>query len=237
MSTDDYTPQERTFINGHEAVLMRKTPALYFAATNIGAESCEEYGLYFWWGDHDGSFVENNKVPTSYYTVGKKLFFKTLQVLSDEGYLTNNIQYDPTNPNKTNYGFLKPEHDAATINWGGPWHTPTVDDLKWLCDENNCRWIWQDAPVKGYKVVSNDTHESIFLPATGYIEGENFSQNGSNDPYGYYWTSVPYPNQDNGYGPNTRAWRLYINKNDHTIGNTGNRSDGFTIRAVANSTK
>lgn len=108
-------------INGHEAVLMKRTPTpLYMATENI-KNSADEY-LFFWWGDTVGHVNDNS--------------FKFLPTNND--ILTNGMGRDQysefaivtsgseTNPNVIQ---LKPEYDAATKKWGGAWHCPTLKEL------------------------------------------------------------------------------------------------------------
>ncbi len=222
VTTDDYTSQERPIINGHEAVLMRKKtdsePALYFATTNIGANSCEDFGLYFWWGDVNGN-PQDNPSDFDYFSAPTKGL--TFEQLFQENYIT---KADET-------GILTPEHDAAHIYWGSTWRMPTYEDLLWL--KNNCTWEWQETPVKGYKVTSNYTHESIFLPAARCIEGTKFDSRGLWDNTCFYWSSKPSLNEDK-----ANAYRLKVKKDEPiNVSDLGKRTDGFPIRAVANSTK
>lgn len=75
---------------------------------------------------------------------------------------------------------LDPEDDAAAAILGDLWRTPTADEWAELADPDNCTWTRSAIrDVEGYKVVSNFTGKSIFLPATA---------SGQYD--GYYWSSA-----------------------------------------------
>ena len=62
--------------------------------------------------------------------------------------------------------------DAATVNWGGRWRTPTEFEIQELID--NCVWSWtKENGVYGYRIrslISGYSDCSIFLPAAGFME-------------------------------------------------------------------
>ena len=61
---------------------------------------------------------------------------------------------------------LVPEHDAATVHWGGTWRMPTKEELDAL--NSNCDWTWATINgVNGYVVRGRGEYasNSIFLPA------------------------------------------------------------------------
>lgn len=83
---------------------------------------------------------------------------------------------------------LDPEDDAAAVNWGGKWRTPTYDEFDEL--KTQCSWTWTTLNgVYGRKVTSNKegyTNKWIFLPATGHRTDTSLYGAGS---YAYYWSS------------------------------------------------
>ena len=149
-----------------------------WANCNIGANSPEEYGDYFAWGETD---------PKSTYDWST---YKWCNGSSNTQikYCTNSSY--GTIDNKT---VLEATDDAATVNWGGAWRMPT--DAEWTELREKCTWTWTTQNgVKGYKVTSKSNGKSIFLPAAGYREGSLLKYAGS---YGNYWSSslrtdVPY---------------------------------------------
>lgn len=219
VTIDDFN-ETYTVIGGHDAALMRESPALYFATTNIGASSPEKTGLYFWWGDIVGHTVGDG---FDFYTAPTKGM--SLTELKNEGYMTE--ANDET-------GHLTPEKDAATQLWGSDWRMPTKAELEWLADGSNCVWHWETSPVKGYTVVSRTTGGSIFLPAAGYIEKLTHTGTGTS----YYWSSQPEDDvyYDSKHQIDNRAWRLRAlsEGGEHAVHNIGNRTDGFPIRPVSN---
>ena len=139
-------------INGHEWVDLGLS--VKWATCNVGAESPEEYGDYFAWGEitTKSEYTEENCA-----TLGE---------------------------NKYNIGDISgnPEYDTATANWGGSWRMPTYDEMQELVD--NCTWKWATQGGKnGYKVTSKINGNSIFLPAAGYRKGSSLSNVGSSGEY------------------------------------------------------
>ena len=159
----------------------------YWADTNIGAENPEDYGYYFWWGDTVGYKRENNKwVATdgsssnfSFCSSNRPTYNKDIATLKSQGWITADRD-----------SVLKPEHDAAHVQWGGKWRMPTNQELSDL--DSKCSWTWTTVNgVKGYVVQGKGTYASasIFLPCAGYGSLTSLRDAGS---YGDYWSSVPY---------------------------------------------
>lgn len=140
-----------------------------WATMNVGAESPEDYGDYFAWGETE---------PKSTYDWGT---YKWCNGSSNTmtKYCTSLI-YGKVDPKTT----LDPEDDAAHVNWGGDWRMPTMDELNEL--RNNCTWTWTSQNgVNGYKVVGPNGN-SLFLPAAG---GRSDGYLGIAGSYGFYWSS------------------------------------------------
>ena len=111
-----------------------------WANCNVGANSPEDYGSYFAWGETE---------PKSTYNWST--------------YFDSN--YDKYAIDKKT--LLDPEDDAAHVNWGGDWRMPTKAEQDEL--RTNCTWTWTTQNgVKGYKVTSKVNGNFIFLPAAGY---------------------------------------------------------------------
>lgn len=165
--------------NSHEYVDLGLS--VKWATCNVGAESPEEYGDYFAWGE-----VE----PKETYSWST---YKWCNGSSDSLTKYNNSSSYGIIDNKT---VLDASDDAATANWGGAWRMPTKEEQDELRTE--CTWTWTtENGVNGYRVTSNKegyTDKSIFLPAAGYRGGSSLSDAGSD---GYYWSSslsTDYPN-------------------------------------------
>ena len=189
----------------------------YWADKNIGADSPEDFGLYFWWGDTEGRrptgttldfdfFGENPAI----YTCGKRE-----TELQGAGWITSD-------------GVLAPEHDAAHVQWGGDWRMPTrqeMDDLVSKCD-----WtLTTQNGVDGYVVRGRGDYasNSIFLPCVGWGYKTSLFDAGS---YGGYWSSVPHSEYSNS------AWYLYFNSSDH-LADYRYRYYGLPVRPVQGAAK
>lgn len=115
--------------------------SVYWASFNLGAESPEEFGDYYSWGE--------TKPKTSYYTKNYSFYDADKDQIFDIGDDISGTEYD-----------------AATVNLGSDWRMPTKDEIQELI--NNCSWEWTEiAGIRGYKVTANNGN-SIFLPAAGW---------------------------------------------------------------------
>ena len=81
-----------------------------WATCNIGAESPEDYGNYYAWGETEtkDSYTRSNSV--TYH----------VEIMDD---IAGNAEYD-----------------AATANWGGSWRMPTYDEMSELVDNCTWTW-------------------------------------------------------------------------------------------------
>lgn len=127
--------------NGHKYVDLGLPSGLLWATCNVGANSPEEYGDYFAWGETE---------PKQEYN------WDTYKFNQEEGF----SKYDADEKEE-----LDLEDDAAYVNWGGNWRMPTREEMDEL--QEYCEWIWSHSN-KGYIVKSKVNGFAIFLPATGY---------------------------------------------------------------------
>ena len=157
--------------NDHEYVDLGLPSGLKWATCNVGADSPEDYGDYFAWGE-----VESKKTYNwSTYKYGTD-YDQLTKYCSDSNY-----GKDGFTDNKT---VLDPEDDAATANWGGEWRMPTKAEQDEL--RNNCTWTWiTQSGVNGYKVTGPNGN-SIFLPYAGFMAEGTLINAGS---YGFFWSS------------------------------------------------
>ena len=139
-----------------------------WATYNVVANSPEEYGDYFAWGE-----------TTTKSTYNWDTYFD-----SDRSKYNNNDGLTE----------LLPEDDAATKNWGSPWHMPTFEQMEELYSNCTRKWTTQNG-VNGIKITSKSNGNTIFLPAAGYRWYDELSDAGS---YGGCWSSSLYPDHDYG---------------------------------------
>ena len=177
-----------------------------WADRNVGADSPEDYGDYFAWGE---------TAPKNTYHWST---YKWCQ-----GSLTTMTKYctDISFGTVDNKTVLDLEDDAAYVNMGPEWRMPTRTELNEL--NNNCTWTWTTQNgTRGYKVTGPNGN-SIFLPAAGSRSDSNLPGVGS---YGGYWSSSL------GGGDPWNAWDLYFYSGTH-LTNYSAREYGCTVRAVA----
>ena len=178
---------------------------ILWASCNVGAESPEEYGDYFAWGETE----PKSNYSWSTYKWCNGSYDTQTKYCTSSSYGTVD--------NKT---VLEPEDDAATANWGGNWRMPTEAELDELRTE--CTWTWITLNgVNGYEVTGPNGN-SIFLPAAGYRHGTDVYDRGSD---GYFWSATLYSGYSNyacylNFGSGHFVWYYYY------------RSYGLTVRPV-----
>lgn len=95
---------------------------LKWADRNVGAETPQDFGLYFDWGNVDGHAVDENGNVTDGYS-----FDKNTYVTTPGSQYTGSI--------------LDAEHDAATVNMGNDWRMPTVVETRELVQNTDHYYI------------------------------------------------------------------------------------------------
>lgn len=121
-----------------------------WAAWNIGANSPEEYGGFYAWGEtkEKSSYKEENY---AFYDSEKDKF---ISVGSD---------------------ISRTKYDVAHVQWGGNWRMPTKEEVEEL--QNNCKWEW--VSLNGVKCakVTGPSGASIHIPLAG-VKGSNHTYKG-----------------------------------------------------------
>ena len=160
---------------------------LLWATCNVGAETPEDYGDYFAWGE----------------TSQKNYYFWDSYLYCNGSYFTltkycNNSSYG-------NNGFtdhltaLLPEDDAATANIGSNWRIPTKQEWMELYYNTTPTGATKNGIFGTLFTASNGN--SIFLPAAGYRGRSSIGDVGI---WGIYWckeleTEKPYEAQRVGF--------------------------------------
>jgi hypothetical protein len=158
-------------INGHKFVDLALPSGLLWAETNIGAKTAGDDGKYFAWGET----ATDNRAARQW---------KTYRFGSSQDHLT---KYNSADKKTT----LDGEDDAAQTNWGASCRMPSEEDFDELLDPTNCEWTWtsttttKGTAAKGYKVTSVRNGKSIFLPASGNLDGGRVYNRGLD---GHYWS-------------------------------------------------
>lgn len=137
-----------------------------WATRNVGADTLYEYGDYFAWGEiaSKDSYKINNS-----QTYNKEM--KTL-LPDSNGDISGN-----------------PAYDAATAIWGPEWKIPTYEEQLELFE--NCKFepMKTSHGTNGY-LVTGPNSNYIFLPASGYRDGE-YGDHQAGNYFGHYWSSTP----------------------------------------------
>ena len=148
----------------HEWVDLGLPSGTLWATCNVGANSPEEYGDYFAWGEtKPKNFYDWN---TYKWCMGDYNTMTKYCPQSDVGYngFTDTLME------------LEPADDAATANWGSGWQMPSLAQCQELINSSytTTEWTTQNG-VNGRKITSNINGKSIFLPAAGFHEGNRHS--------------------------------------------------------------
>lgn len=169
---------------------------LLWATCNVGAETPEDYGDYYAWGETE-TYYEPGYAQTKddvIWESGKSDGYEWSSYSFCYGgrnrltkYCTNGEQgFNGFTDNKT---VLDPDDDVASMKWGGGWRMPTIEEFDELNNPDYCTWTWTTLNgINGYRVtskVSGYTDRSIFLPAAGERLGTGVTDIGD---FGRYWT-------------------------------------------------
>lgn len=141
-------------VNGHEFVDLGLS--VKWATCNIGASSPQGSGYYFAWGETK---------PKSDYSW--KTYFDLVDGSSNSHLLDSNYSFKKDDFVKYNrFTNLKfgLNYDAAFVQWGGTWRTPSHEDFNELWSLPH-QWVCIN-DVYGIKFTSSNGN-SLFLPAAG----------------------------------------------------------------------
>ena len=180
-----------------------------WASMNIGAESPEDYGFYFAWGEIEPKCI------FSEYTY-KWCQTSVTSNLTKYNYSSN---YGTTDGKKV----LETADDAAYVNWGENWRIPTCGEADELT--KNCTWVLTSRNgVEGYEVTSKKNSNSIFLPLAGRYLNDEYELEGI---YGYFWLNSLETN-----GKPYQAFCIRLTKTGRDPSYLQSRYIGLSVRPV-----
>ncbi len=179
-----------------------------WATCNVGANSPEEYGDYFAWGETEPKEVYN--WSTYKWCNGSDTTMTKYCAKSKYG-------HNGFTDGKTE---LDPEDDAAYVNWGPAWRMPSQEQQLELIEK--CTWTWTTRNGVNGRLVTGPNGNSIFLPAAGERWGAEPDKVGS---FGSYWPRTLYKYRS------CEAYFLYFDSRFMGWGQR-DRGRGCTIRAV-----
>ena len=149
-----------------------------WATCNIGANSPEEYGDYFAWGETKGYNSGKTDFDWDTYRWCNGHYNEMTEYCT-----ASNYGYNGFTDNKTE---LDLEDDAAYVNWGPDWCMPSIEQFEELINKSytTTEWTAQNG-VNGRKITSKTNGNSIFLPAAGYRNDSSLNDAGTD---GDYWS-------------------------------------------------
>ena len=150
-----------------------------WATMNVGASVPEDWGDYFAWGE---------TAPKSDYQWKNYKYCK--------GSNTSLTKYNTHSEYGTVDGktVLELSDDAANVNWGGLWRTPTYEELEEL--RTLCTWEQVNQNGRYGFTVTGPNGNSIFLPTTGYYRNGTHYYSDGDDGSCNYMSSTLYSSQD-----------------------------------------
>ena len=213
---------------------------LLWAKKNLGAETEEDAGLFFQWGDTVGYTAEQVGVDN--------LFNFDTYKFSIDGSSSNFSKYNGTD-GKT---VLDLEDDAAHVLMGGNWRMPTQDDFHELINNTDLYLVtesgeeihgnvisfkptssvsisfeWEQSvsgTIKGMKFYKKDDKQTyLFVPCGGIAAEGSLDDVSAN---GNLWCSLRFPN------PVQNAFYFAFYVSSGRVGNR-NRCYGFPVRGVS----
>ena len=158
--------------DGHEWVDLGLPSGTLWATCNVGANSPEEYGDYFAWGE---------TAPKDVYNWGTYKWCNNGDNHQITKYCTmSEYGYNGFTDGKTE---LDSEDDAAYVNWGPQWRTPDKAQQDELREQCTWTWVIQNG-VEG-RLVTGPNGNTLFLPASGFRSEGSLYDKGS---YGHCWS-------------------------------------------------
>lgn len=167
-----FTTPDGNGIVFHDYVDLGLQSGTLWATCNVGADSPEEFGDHFSWGEIQPKSVYN--WSTYQYCMGSYTSITKYCINPSYGYNGfNDVLFN-----------LLPEDDAASTNWGYDWRMPTKEEWEELIQNTTHIWTTQNG-VNG-QLFTAANGNSIFLPVGGYRSDGSHMTAGVN---GFYWSN------------------------------------------------
>lgn len=195
--------------NGYDYVDLGLPSGTLWATCNVGANIHSDLGDYFAWGETEPKTIYNWNTYKYCHGSGDQLTkYCNKPDFGYQGYRDNRY-------------YLEPEDDAATIQWGNGWRTPTKEEWEELYRNTTSFWTTQNSN-NGIRFMASNGNW-LFLPAAGYHDDTGLNHHNS---YIGYWSNKLY-NESSPFN----AWLFF-----HYMENTGTRvlgrCHGLSVRAV-----
>lgn len=206
---DSISFSDVTFVDGRGCVDLGLPSGTLWATCNVGADTPQDYGQYFAWGELQ---------PKNTYNWGTYIYCNNTATTMTKYCSDSSYGLDGFTDNLTE---LESRDDVATASWGTNWQMPSFAQFRELLDEENTTTTWTTCEgVYGRLIRSKRYGSSIFLPATGYYYDSSLSSVGVG---GNYWSRT------SSYG--NSAYAMYLT--ERGMGTDFRmRSFGYTVRPV-----
>ncbi len=149
--------------DGYTYVDLGLSDGTLWSTCNLGATSIEGIGLYYKWGETTGSTSDISDGTHKY---------------EDENGKYTKYVYD-IETETSDYNYLQPEDDAATVNWGKSWSMPTQSQFNALIA--GCTWEnvkdYNSTGVSGFLGTSKSNGNTIFFAREAMSEMNLWSSN------------------------------------------------------------
>lgn len=147
-----------------------------WSSFNLGATAPEGYGDYYGWAETEPHYVSLDPLV---WKEGKEGYginsYKWYTWETDDQGTVIWAGWDAKYRTDGRM-VLEPEDDAAYVNLGGNWRTPTKAELIELLDQCSSEYVTLNG-INGY-YLTGPNGNSIFIPLTGYWSGKNYRSAG-----------------------------------------------------------
>lgn len=143
--------------------------SVYWAECNVGAISPEDFGNYYAWAETSPKSVYDWDSYKYHDSSLPRLGLTKYNSYSEFGIVDNLTE-------------LLPEDDAASMNIGLKWRTPTFE--QWSELRTECEWVETTLnDVNGYRITGPNGN-SIFIPTAGEHKNDKYYPD-----VAHYWTA------------------------------------------------
>lgn len=219
-------------VDGHKYVTIGDQK---WAINNVGAQVDGGYGGYYAWGE---TTTKNTYTWENYSLCnGSATTLTKYNDVPEYGVVDNKV-------------VLESSDDAAYVNMGSNWKTPTREEFQTLLDECSqniyyAKYKSGDTTISyGLLFISKtDSSKYLYIPYAAFAErwgarwGNSTTPPGIGDDGDYLWTSSLYI-VDNGYGSSAMAYKLdtsFLNGNPSVYG-ANSRHEGLNVRGITDTT-
>jgi hypothetical protein len=142
----------------HDYVDLGLPSGTLWSTCNLGASNPGEYGDYYAWGETSTKTIFTWETYKYAKDGSHHKLTKYCHIPIYGGY-----QYTDS------LAILERSDDAAYVQWGSNWCTPTTEQFKELYDNCDHKWIkqYEGKDIAGMLFTSNINGKTIFFPAAG----------------------------------------------------------------------